>query len=78
MSAPMSHGLCIGAMIPILRQRFDPSTRIQWEDNYPSIFQPLAIRRDEMMVVMNQLMTVDCLVGYSASKFMEYVENDEQ
>ena len=73
MSCPMSHGICVGAMIPILQQTYDNSTRIQWEDNYPKYFQKLGIRRDEMMVVMNQIMTVDCLVGYAAAKFMEYI-----
>ncbi len=76
MSCPMSHGICVGGMIPLLRRCFDTSTRIQWEDNYEKIFKRFGIRRDEMMVVMNQLMTVDCLVGYVASQFMEYVEEE--
>lgn len=77
MSAPMSHGLCVGAMIPLLRESFDTSTRIQWEDNYEKIFKRLGIRRDEMMIIMNQIMTVDCLVGSTAARFMEYVDSEQ-
>ena len=62
-SCPMSHGICVGAFIPILKQTYDTSTRIQWEDNYTKYFKRLGIRRDEMMIVMNQIMGVDVLRG---------------
>jgi hypothetical protein len=63
-SNPLSHGICVGAFIPILKQTFNSlSTRLQWEDNYPIHFKRLGIRRDEMLILMPQLMGVDVLRG---------------
>ena len=63
MSCVLSHGLCVSALIPILRGTYSTDTRIQFTDEYVKHFKRLGIRRDEMMVVMNQILTVDVLVG---------------
>ena len=74
MSCVMSHGLCTAAFLPILRETYSTDTRIQFTDEYPKYFKRLGIRRDEMMVVMNQVLTVDVLVGDVAR--MGNVEED--
>ena len=64
MTAPIQHNICTGAYLPLLKRIVDPKdTYILFQDNYPTIYKRLGITRDEMMILMPQVMRVDVLSG---------------
>ena len=76
MTAPIQHNLCTGAYLPILKRIVDlKDTYILFQDNYSTIYKRLGITRDEMMILMPQVMRVDVLSGLDALKYIG--EDDE-
>ena len=64
MTAPIQHSIITGAYLPLLKQQVDlKDTYITFQDNYPTIYKRLGITRDELMVLMPQVMSVDVLAG---------------
>ena len=75
MTTPVQHCLITGAYLPIIKRRVNLcSTYIQFQDNYPSEYKRFGISRDEMMILMPQVMSVDVLSGIDKLK---YVGEDE-
>lgn len=75
MSAPVSHNLIVGAYLPLVKRTLDMRhCYYNLQDNYTTYFKRLGIRRDEMMILMPQMMTVDILVG---NKSLPYIGEDE-
>ena len=76
MSTPVQHCLITGAYLPIIKRRVNLcSTYIQFQDNYPSEYKRFGIGRDEMMILMPQVMGVDVLSGLDKLKYVG--EDDE-
>lgn len=74
MTAPIQHNMPTGAYLPLLKRIVDiKETNIQFVDNYPTIYQRFGIKRDEMMVVMPQVMTCDILAGLDR---LSYIDED--
>lgn len=72
MTSPIYHGIPTSAYIPILKQHVDlQSTDLYFHDYYPELYQRFGILRDEMIVVMPQVLTVDPLVGTARLKYLE-------
>jgi hypothetical protein len=64
MSSPISHGLLVGGLIPIARELYDyKKLNLGFYDYYTEIFSKLGITRDELMILMPMLMSVDVLTG---------------
>lgn len=64
MTAPIQHNIITGAYLPILKQQIDlTDTYITFQDNYPTMYKRFGISRDEMMILMPQVMGVDVLAG---------------
>ena len=75
MTTPVQHCIITGAYLPIIKRRVNLcSTYIQFQDNYPSEYKRFGIGRDEMMILMPQVMGVDVLSGLDKLK---YVGEDE-
>ena len=75
MTTPVQHCLITGAYLPIIKRRVNLcSTYIQFQDNYPSEYKRFGVSRDEMMILMPQVMSVDVLSGIDKLK---YVGEDE-
>ena len=71
MTAPIQHNICCGAYLPILKRMVDPKdTYILFQDNYPTIYKRLGINRDEMMILMPQVMRVDVLSGLDSLSYV--------
>ena len=76
MTTPVQHCLITGAYLPIIKRRVNLcSTYIQFQDNYPSEYKRFGIGRDEMMILMPQVMGVDVLSGLDKLKYVG--EGDE-
>lgn len=72
MTAPIQHNIPTGGFLPILKRIVDvKETNIQFVDNYPKIYQRFGISRDEMMILMPQVMTVDILAGLDKLKYVD-------
>lgn len=77
MTAPVQHSIITGAYLPILKQKIDlRETNILFHDYYPELYEPLGIKRDEMMILMPQVMTVDILSGLDKLKYIG--ESDDE
>ena len=71
MTAPIQHNICCGAYLPILKREVDlKDTYILFQDNYPTQYKRFGISRDEMMVLMPQVMRVDVLAGLDNLKYV--------
>lgn len=71
MTAPIQHNICCGAYLPLLKREVDlKDTFILFHDNYPLLYQRLGITRDEMMILMPQVMRVDPLSGLDMLKYV--------
>ena len=76
MTAPIQHNICTGAYLPILKRIVDlKDTYILFQDNYSTIYKRFGITRDEMMILMPQVMKVDVLAGLDVLK---YIGEDEE
>ena len=76
MTAPIQHNIITGAYLPLLKQEIDiKETYILFQDNYPTTYERFGITRDEMMILMPQVMTVDILAGLDKLKYVG--EEDE-
>ena len=79
MTAPIQHNICTGAYLPILKREIDiKETDILFHDNYPKVYKRFGITRDEMMVLMPQVMTVDILSGLDKLKYVGEEENKKK
>lgn len=77
MTAPIQHNICTGAYLPILKRIVDlKDTYILFQDNYSTIYKRFGITRDEMMILMPQVMRVDVLAGLDVLKYVG--EDDER
>ena len=75
MTAPVQHNIITGAYLPILKRQFNlKETFISFQDNYPSVFKRFGITRDEMMILMPQVMSVDVLSGMDTLKYIDEEE----
>lgn len=71
MTAPIQHNICTGAYLPILKRIVDlKDTYILFQDNYSTIYKRFGITRDEMMILMPQVMRVDVLAGLDVLKYV--------
>ena len=71
MTAPIQHNICTGAYLPILKRDVDiKETNILFQDNYPVLYERLGLTRDELMILMPQVMTVDVLAGLDKLKYV--------
>lgn len=71
MTAPIQHNICTGAYLPLLKSEVDiKETSILFHDNYPTLYKRLGLTRDEMMILMPQVMTVDVLAGLDKLKYV--------
>ena len=78
MSTPVQHCLITGAYLPIIKRRVNLcSTYIQFQDNYPSEYKRFGIGRDEMMILMPQVMGVDVLSGLDKLKYVGEEEGEK-
>lgn len=72
MSVPVQHNICTGAYLPLLKRTINlRDTNILFKDYYPSIYQRLGISRDEMMILMPQVMSVDVLASLDQLKYVD-------
>lgn len=64
MTCPMYHEIPVDAYLPLIK-RMEGTTdaKIAIEDKYEQIYKPLGITRDEMMIIMGRMMSVDVVVG---------------
>lgn len=75
MTAPVQHNIITGAYLPVLKRQFNlKETFISFQDNYPSVFKRFGITRDEMMILMPQVMSVDVLSGMDTLKYIDEEE----
>lgn len=78
MTVPVQHSIITGAYLPILKEEVDlRETNILFHDYYPELFEPLGIKRDEMMIVMPQVMTVDILSGLDKLHYVDEEPDDK-
>ena len=71
MTAPIQHNIITGAYLPIIKSEIDiKDTDILFKDNFPLMYERFGITRDEMMVLMPQVMTVDILSGIDKLKYI--------
>lgn len=71
MSVPIQHNICTGAYLPLLKRIVNlRDTNILFQDYYPTIYKRLGITRDEMMILMPQVMSVDVLAGLDQLKYI--------
>ena len=79
MTAPIQHNICTGAYLPILKRIVDlKDTHILFQDNYSTIYKRLGITRDEMMILMPQVMRVDVLAGLDTLKYIGEEESESK
>ena len=72
MTAPIQHNIITGAYLPIIKREFDQKeTYITFQDNYSKKFKRFGISRDEMMILMPQVMGVDVLSGMDKLKYID-------
>ena len=72
MTAPIQHNIITGAYLPILKQQVDlKDTYITFQDNYPTIYKRFGVSRDELMVLMPQVMSVDVLSGLDKLNYVD-------
>ena len=72
MSAPVQHGICTGGYLPLLKRIVDlKDTYITFQDNFPTIYKRFGIKRDEMMIVMPQVMRADVLCGTEQCTYID-------
>ena len=72
MTAPIQHNICTGAYLPIIKREVDiKDTNILFQDMYPKMYERFGISRDEMMILMPQVMTVDVLAGLDKLKYVD-------
>lgn len=72
MTAPIQHNIITGAYLPIIKREFNQKeTYITFQDNYPKFFKRFGISRDEMMILMPQVMSVDVLSGSDKLKYID-------
>lgn len=75
MSVPVQHNLITGAYLPLLKRIVNNrDNNILFHDYYPEIYQRFGIRRDEMMILMPQVMSVDILAGMDT---LEYIGEEK-
>ena len=64
MSCVINHGILTGAYTQYIHRKLDiRQSSLLFKDNWYDIFRPLGIERQDMMIVMPFIMTVDPLVG---------------
>ena len=71
MTTPIQHNIITGAYLPIIKREFNlKETYINFQDNYAKYFKHFGITRDEMMILMPQVMSVDVLSGIDVLKYI--------
>jgi hypothetical protein len=64
MSCVINHGILTGAYTQYIHRKLDiRQSSLLFKDNWYDIFRPLGIERQDMMIVMPFIKTVDPLVG---------------
>lgn len=64
MTTPVHQGFITGAYLPIIRETLNKQdTHILFKDEYYETFKKLGIDRDEMLVILPQMMRTDMLEG---------------
>ena len=76
MSTPYHKGILVGPIRTVVNHserlfNITHRTHLEFQDFYKSDWSKFGIERDEMLIVMPMLMTVDTLVG---ADNLEYVE----
>ena len=72
MTSPIQHNIITGAYLPIIKREFNQKeTFITFQDNYVKTFKRFGITRDEMMVLMPQVMSVDVLSGMDKLQYID-------
>lgn len=72
MTSPIQHNIITGAYLPIIKREFNQKeTFITFQDNYVKMFKRFGITRDEMMILMPQVMSVDVLSGMDKLQYID-------
>lgn len=72
MTCPMYHEIPVDAYLPLLkRMEGITDAKIAIEDKYDQIYKPLGITRDEMMIIMGRMMSVDVVVGTEKLRYID-------
>lgn len=72
MTSPVQHNIITGAYLPILKREINQrETYLTYQDNYPTMYKRFGISRDEMMILMPQVMSVDILSGIDKLKYID-------
>ena len=72
MTSPVQHNIITGAYLPILKREINQKeTYLTYQDNYPTMYKRFGISRDEMMILMPQVMSVDILSGIDKLKYID-------
>lgn len=72
MTTPIQHNIITGAYLPILKREISQKeTYLTYQDNYPTMYKRFGISRDEMMILMPQVMSVDILSGIDKLKYID-------
>lgn len=72
MTTPVQHNIITGAYLPILKREINQKeTYLTYQDNYPTMYKRFGISRDEMMILMPQVMSVDVLSGIDKLKYID-------
>lgn len=78
MTTPVQHCLITGGYLPIILREFDrKTTNLVFKDNFPTFFERFGITRDEMMILMPQVMSVDVLSGLETLRYVGEEETDK-
>ena len=72
MTAPIQHNIITGAYLPIIKREINlTDSNILFHDNYPEKYERFGITRDELMILMPQVMGVDVLSGIDKLKYVD-------
>lgn len=79
MTTPVHQGIITGGYLPVLRNKVSRTeTNLYLHDYYEEIFKPLGIYRDELMLILPQLLRVDLLTGTDDIPYKESTKNDTE
>lgn len=71
MTTPVQHGIITGAYMPIIKRVVDNhESYLTLRDNYPEVYERFGVTRDEMMVLMPAVMSVDVLAGMDVLRYV--------
>lgn len=71
MTTPVQHCIITGAYMPIIKRTIDNhESHLAFVDNYQKMYERFGVTRDEMMVLMPAVMSVDVLAGMDVLRYV--------